>query len=291
MSALKADKYLDENVGKFLHNIKKLKLITKKVSEFDQLTAIKILETHQELLETYWKHCTAAHLEAGNDIPFDDNVFWWQTNGDLQYQTSSDRLKELLICCKVIMLTKTHIFASFHRVTYQIFRFDDTTMIPLLEFSVELLEQYWFQFSEAYSDIVKGSIVPILVSNVYVETETYYINAKLKLKSILHYHSKISIIPQMAESSIVQQIVENYDDLKADFIVESIDQMMHKPDANTDDSNEKSDDLTTTSNEGIQLINHYENKSYNFLFTTLFRFIDWVRLLWRKRHTSEAKTS
>lgn len=288
----KKKSFTEFSIGKFLYNIEKLRMVTKRIEEFETTTPIKILETYEQLLDFYWKHCTYANLEAGNDIPFDSNVFWWQTYGDVRYQAASEKLSDLSISYKVIVLTNTHTFTSFHRVTWQIFQFDETTTKPLLEISVELLEHYWLQFSEAYSAIVKGKVVPTRVANVYIETESYYINAKIKIKRmrILLCHSQGSTVPQIAQ---------NYDEIedKADFIVESVGQMTHceqsettdqsEQSETTDQSNQKLDDSTTKSNEELDKSTvHIKKKSCNLFFSTIRRLIDWVRLFWRKRYTA-----
>lgn len=285
----KKKSFTEFSIGKFLFNIEKLRMVTKRIKEFDNTTPIKILETYEQLLDFYWKHCTYANLEAGNDIPFDSNVFWWQTYGDIGYQASSERLSDLLISYKVIILTNAHTFTSFHRVTWQIWQFDETTAKPLLEISVELLEHYWLQFSEAYCAIVKGKVVPTRVANVYIEIESYYINAKIKIKRILLCHSEGSTVPQIAQ---------NYDEIedKADLIVESVGQMTHCEQSDettdqsneiTDQSNENLDDSTTKSNEELdEPTVHIKKKSCNLFFSTIRRLIDWVRLFWSKRYTS-----
>lgn len=314
MSGLNPKKNVLGNVAidKFVHNIEKLKRILSRIFAFDNCTSLKILEAYEQLLETNWKRCTFENIEGGNDIPFDDTVFWWRTNGDIRYQAACERLTFLIISCKAVVLTKTHTFTSFHRLIYQIYQFDQSTSLPMIHLSVELLEHYWLQFSEAYSDMVKGNAVPTIVANVYFETQSIYINCKIKTNFMLLNRSQGFMAPQKpqnvddfkAEGSIEPQTTQNVDDLISfDYIVESIDRKTPHENLNetTDDEksddeksdDEKSDDSTTKSHEELNgPIIQKKEKIFNLLFLTLRRLMDWVRLFWRKKgHTSETITN
>lgn len=188
-------------VVNFSHNIKKLKMITETISKFDDNDSIGKLETYRQLLEAYWHNCITANLDAGNDIPFDDNIFWWQTNGEQRYNAAREKLTFLLICYKVYILTKSFKSVSLHRVTYSIYHFNESTEKAMLESSSELLEQCWRNFLDSYSTIVDGNPEPSVVSGIFYETESYYMNARLRLKQLFHHHAD--------HSQSVLQKVEN----------------------------------------------------------------------------------
>lgn len=181
-------------------NIKKLKMISETILQFDEDTSMSKLEMHEKLLQIYWQNCVSGHFEAGKDIPFDDSIFWWQSNGESRYLVARDRLSLLVTCYKMCILVKSHKFTSLNRVTHQIYYFDISTPPTVLETFAELLEEYWLKFSDSYSAIVSGIMEPSIVANLYSEKETYYINAKLKLKHLLHYHSKVSIMSKNTEN-------------------------------------------------------------------------------------------
>jgi len=176
-------------VGNFSHNIKKLKMITETILQFDENASIAKLDMYIQLLETYWQNCITASLDVGTDVPYDDCIFWWQTNGEQRYNAAREKLIFYLICYKVYVLTKSHKSVSLHRVTYTIYNFNESTDVTLLQFHSELLEQRWRNFLDSYSVIVDGNTEPSIVSTVFDETESYYMNARLKLKQLLHYHS------------------------------------------------------------------------------------------------------
>lgn len=298
------------NINQFIDNIKTLKHTIKAISEFDQNTSIKVLESHEQLLDTCWQNCSAGRFEVGSDIPFDSNVFWWQTNGALHYKEACANMTDLLIIVKVIHLTKTHKFHVFHRVTYQIFQFNESTSSSVLEISVELLELYWLQFVEAYLKIIKENIVPVLVANVYVETESYYVNAKVKCKILLLNQSQLFSMAQVLhEPQVLQepQVAEKHDEPNSDYIVESIvesvvESAVESVVVSVDQvvlSNDKSDDTITDrlhENTEADLITHCKEEldepqtthvnHNNSVFATIpnfwSMFNNWFGFIWRK---------
>lgn len=314
MSGSKGDKvsFKEVNCNRLVDSIKKLKMITTTViTQFDQKTSLKILLTYEQLLETYWQNCTSAKFEAGSDVPYCNDIFWLQMSGDLRYQEASEMLTELLIRSKVCTLTKTYTFACFHRVTYQIYHFDQSTIMPMLEISVELLEKYWLEFSNAYDEIVKGNIVPDLVANVYFETESFYINAKIKIKNLLLNQLQCFNVPNIVEANC---------DQNSDYIIESVDQVAHShhniddnhDNINTEHVNENTDhvsenidvnqkfdnvanhvnentvDLITQCNELDEPPTHINNNSVSSTIPNFYNvFVDWVRSFWQRRR--EAK--
>lgn len=210
MSAVKEAK-----ISKLVQNIERFMLIVKTIRQFDKNTAMNMLDVYGELLDTYWRNCTSANIEAGSDIPFEANIFWWQTKGDMRYQDASNILIGLKICSKMVTLTKSHAFQAFHRVNQEVVRTNESTTIPMLEINVELLEQYWKQFVEAYTAIVKSYVVPNLVSNVYLETEFYYVKSKFKIKTLLQ-RQLIGFAMRQEVDRCDDLKVERCDDLKAD---------------------------------------------------------------------------
>lgn len=181
----------------YVRNIKKLKMITETISqfEFDRSASKGKFEIHETLLETYWQNCISASFDFGNDIPFDDSVFWLQSKGEQRYLAARERLIGLLICHKMYILTTSHKCTSLNQATYHIYNFNEATPVAVLETYAELLEQYWLKFLDSYSTILNGNMAPQSVTDVYLEKEAYYINAKLKLKSLLHHYSQIFIDP------------------------------------------------------------------------------------------------
>ncbi|KAJ6642560.1 hypothetical protein Bhyg_07512, partial [Pseudolycoriella hygida] len=123
---------------------------------------------------------------------------------------------------------------------YQIYSsYNLMTSTPLLELSLELLEQHWKDFSKLYGEIVKCDIVPIHVTNFYIETETIYRNANLKARSLLRFQSSGILDPQPPQLS---QAAENCNEDKSDLIVESIDQITTASVQNSDATSVQSDE-------------------------------------------------
>lgn len=185
----------------FVHNIEKLRRITQKIAKFDINTTIGLLETHEKLLQNYWENCISASIDTGDDVPFDDAIFWWQTEGELRYIKARENVTWLLMCYRVHILTTSHTCVTLTRLTNQIYYFNESTLIPVLQRSADLLEQFWMKYFDSYSEIVNGNFQPQFVSNRYYEIEYCYMNAQLKLKLLFHHHSQmLSVISKDVEN-------------------------------------------------------------------------------------------
>ncbi len=275
MSGLNDDKKMSLktcNINRLLSNIEKLKLITEKIAKFKANTPLNILENHLTLLETFWLNCVSASFDVGSDIPYDSYVFWWQTNGDQHYHAAREKMIEFILTLKMNILTKSQTFQSFHKLTYQIYNLDEMVTSAVLDLSLELLDRNWLTFSEAYYEIIKGHIAPSLVANVYNETESYYINAKLKIKNMSTNKFLSSFESQVAQNynvhRNVNRIVEPAQQYNQNLdIVEQVQQP--SANQNLDGLNEIFDTMLLKRNEGLDLdgpITNISNQSISSTF-------------------------
>lgn len=172
-------------IFKLVDYIQKLKMITETIRSLNEATDLNILENYQRLLEVYWLNCVTTSFDAGPDIPFEDSIFWLRTEGDISYTRARNRILFYIVHWKLIYLSKSQIYLSFYQVTFRILHFDQTTHANVLEIHAELLEQNWVRFLDAYLEIVKGMDVAAQHTKVFSETETYYINAKTKIRNLI----------------------------------------------------------------------------------------------------------
>ncbi len=167
-----------------------LKRMEKLIASFNKETSMDTLETHAEVLETYWKKTVEANLTINSST---ERIYGKFPEASI-YLSSKIKLKSITKSRKIYLFNNSLACTGLSQVIAKISTFKETTPLAELDAYFQLLENYWTKYSNAYLEIFELildmeedgwlDIQTKQERNKYLQKELAYVEAKLRLQKL-----------------------------------------------------------------------------------------------------------